>query len=220
MKQVQCLPRKIVFGKKSLSETDFSGKRLIVLHGRSTASEKGVDLIIKKLQQRHLIFDAYNFQTMDQITNFANEMMQKTVDVVVGIGGGSVIDKAKKVGGCLRQSTNLVDLIVVPTLPGSGVESSKAIVVNEPLKYIEADNKFLPDDVIYDFGLIAQAGLEVLVTETPSTESVASDESWLKELLLSLVAGIAVVSHLSLPLSAVTLKPLDAPVFSLDKTIE
>jgi alcohol dehydrogenase len=71
-----------------------------------------------------------------------------SVDVVVGVGGGSVLDAAKAVAGLLRTGTSVVDhleglpgytpwpgpsvpLVAVPTTAGTGSEATRNAVISE-----------------------------------------------------------------------------------------
>jgi alcohol dehydrogenase len=100
------------------------------------------------------------------------------VDVVLGIGGGAVIDTAKAIAGLLRSGTNLMDhlegvgrglpypgpalpVVAVPTTAGTGAEATRNAVITErgPQGYKRSfrDERLVPADAVIDPDLLATA---------------------------------------------------------------
>ena len=98
------------------------------------------------------------------------------IDVVVGIGGGSVLDAAKAIAGLLRTGTSIMDhlegvgkgipypgpavpLIAVPTTAGTGSEATKNAVLSqqgpEGFKKSFRDNALVADIALVDPELLA-----------------------------------------------------------------
>jgi alcohol dehydrogenase len=100
------------------------------------------------------------------------------VDVVLGVGGGAVLDTAKAVAGLLRSGTSLMDhlegvgrglpypgpavpVVAVPTTAGTGSEATRNAVITErgPGGYKRSfrDERLVPADAIVDPDLLATA---------------------------------------------------------------
>lgn len=92
----------------------------------------------------------------------------KTPQNIIGIGGGSVIDIAKAYS-CLKlnsvknlnkeEKINKIPLIVIPTISGSGAESSKGSILkktnNKKIAY--RSEHLIPDHVFLDLSLVKSA---------------------------------------------------------------
>jgi alcohol dehydrogenase len=100
------------------------------------------------------------------------------VEVVVGVGGGSVLDAAKAIAGLLRTGTSVRDhlegvgprlpypgpavpFVAVPTTAGTGSEASRNAVISErgPGGYKRSfrDERLVAADAVVDPGLLAGA---------------------------------------------------------------
>jgi alcohol dehydrogenase len=100
------------------------------------------------------------------------------VEVVVGIGGGAVLDTAKAIAGLLRSGTSLMDhlegvgrglpypgpalpVVAVPTTAGTGSEATRNAVITErgPGGYKRSfrDERLVPADAVVDPDLLASA---------------------------------------------------------------
>jgi alcohol dehydrogenase class IV len=110
----------------------------------------------------------------DPVARFRGE----EVDVVVGIGGGAVMDTAKAIAGLLRSGTELMDhlegvgrglpypgpavpVVAVPTTAGTGSEATRNAVISErgPGGYKRSfrDESLVPADAVVDPDLLATA---------------------------------------------------------------
>ena len=100
------------------------------------------------------------------------------LDVVLGIGGGAVLDTAKAIAGLLRSGTQLMDhlegvgrgvpypgpalpVVAVPTTAGTGSEATRNAVISErgPHGYKRSfrDERLVPADAVVDPDLLATA---------------------------------------------------------------
>ena len=103
------------------------------------------------------------------------------VDVVLGVGGGSVLDTAKAVAGLLRVDAPVTDfleglpgarpwpgpsvpLVAVPTTAGTGSEATRNAVISErgPAGYKRSfrDERLVPADAVVDPDLLGGLGQE------------------------------------------------------------
>ncbi len=103
------------------------------------------------------------------------------VDVVLGVGGGSVLDAAKSIAGLLRTGTSILDhlegvgpqlpypgpavpLVAVPTTAGTGSEATRNAVISERgpagFKRSFRDERLVAADAIVDPDLLAGATAE------------------------------------------------------------
>ncbi|MDP2247717.1 MAG: iron-containing alcohol dehydrogenase, partial [Nitrosomonadales bacterium] len=147
---------KIIFGDGTSSQlpqlaAEF-GQRVLILTGAQSytrtphwvALQNSLDA--KGMSYLHAVVDAEPSPALaDTLTDrYRNEM----VDVVIGIGGGSVLDAAKTVAGLLRVPNSVMDylegvgpelpyqgpevpFIAVPTTAGTGSEATKNAVLSK-----------------------------------------------------------------------------------------
>ena len=158
----QILPKEVIFGNSALRASPLGENPAIILHGGSSASLEGADILRLKVNSSSIIEPASMLNNQGDFEALVLDLSKSKFSQIIGIGGGTVLDKSKKLRGMLIEKGLATDLLVVPTLPGSGVESSKAVVISENRKKIETSNHFIPDKVIYDYKLIALAGIERL----------------------------------------------------------
>lgn len=93
-------------------------------------------------------------------------------DIIVGIGGGSVLDMAKLLAvlhhrkgaeidavtaGTVDLSTREVHLVLVPTTAGSGAEATHfSVLYRDGVKYSIAGRGLLPDHIVLDSSLVTR----------------------------------------------------------------
>lgn len=114
----------------------------------------------------------------DDVEGPVAEFRGADVDVVLGIGGGAVIDTAKAIAGLLRSGTELMDhlegvgrgvpypgpalpVVAVPTTAGTGSEATRNAVITrrgpEGYKRSFRDESMVPADAVIDPDLLATA---------------------------------------------------------------
>lgn len=118
-------------------------------------------------------------------------------DVIIVIGGGSVIDTAKSVRLALnkeiftleelfldkREYKNKIKFIAIPTTHGTGSELTKWATIwnkKEKKKYSLSDNDNYPDYAIYDYHLANSLPLEVSLITTLDALSHSFEALWNK----------------------------------------
>lgn len=143
--------KKIIFGLNSITNIAIEAKRLhgyrvFVISDKNIKKLGIVDKITNYLGTKEFsikIFDKIesdpSLSTAETATNIAR---QKTYDLIVGIGGGSVMDIAKIVAIMVNNSGDVNDYvtkkefkekalpkILIPTTAGTGSEASQAAVI-------------------------------------------------------------------------------------------
>jgi len=175
-------PKRVIFGSNSVEQAGPEAKRLgagkvlIVtdLNVEKAGLASRVQASIEKGGMKTEVYNKISFEpTMDSMQNavkFGRE--SPGVDVVVGVGGGSVVDTAKMVAGMLRNpgdpATYLSPVedrfikgsapkILIPTTSGTGSEVSNMSVVIEKetmYKTWAASSSLFADVAIIDPTLI------------------------------------------------------------------
>jgi len=151
---VSCLPH-IVFGDGSLSQVPklaaAIGQRALVVTGsRSLRDTPYWDALTSGLRNLGLSWEEMRVdgEPSPQLVDDAVRLWRETrIDVVVGIGGGSVLDAAKAVAGLLPHGNSVMDhlegagpelpykgpatpFIAVPTTAGTGSEATRNAVLS------------------------------------------------------------------------------------------
>lgn len=148
------LPVNIIFGcgKADLagSLAKKYGERALIVTGQSSAKKSGLyDRVASSLEQSgmsHLLFDKV---TQNPLTTTAEEgaslARENNCDVIIGIGGGSIMDCAKAIAFLAvnkgdindyiynrQKSENALPLLLIPTTCGTGSEGNGFAVLTNP----------------------------------------------------------------------------------------
>jgi alcohol dehydrogenase class IV len=142
---------RIIFGRGSAgrigAEAAARGRRVFVLTGRHSARW---DFLGRDLERRQLYWKQWAIPaepSVAMIAQAAEQAQRAAVDVVIGIGGGSVIDAAKAVAAKVVNPGDLLDYlevigrgrslahpslpcIAVPTTAGTGAEVTRNAVLH------------------------------------------------------------------------------------------
>ena len=197
-------PHEIVLKKGSLIRLKYlEGKKAVIVLGQSSfeatdnfqkvktfLSSSKLDVDIIKLPSGDPTFDSVN----GLLVHFHNY----NPDIIIGIGGGSVLDSVKIARLLFENDENIIQnnsqnfsfknsirktqLILIPTTCGSGSEVSSVVVIKEnktPKKITYVSHSFIPDIVILDpsvlislpVNLIASTAIDAL---THALESYSS----------------------------------------------
>jgi alcohol dehydrogenase class IV len=166
-------PTEILFGRGHIAQLNDRatklGTRALVVHGRNPCrlsdvfeSLKTVDIV-----QTLSIEKEPDLQTLMAAIDHGKLL---GIDLVIGIGGGSVMDSAKVLAAMLPSQTDLIShlevvgsglalsakrlpLILVPTTSGTGAEVTRNAVIDIPeaqRKVSLRDNQLLPDLALVD----------------------------------------------------------------------
>ncbi len=126
----------------------FSSKEPLILISKNVLEHHKQLLVEAGLKKKNMCIvpsEPYS-QEKEKCLDFARTL-KKSPNIILAIGGGSVIDIAKLVKRELK-----LTLVVIPTTPNTGAEVTPyAVVVNEQgHKVVANDSAFLPDVVILD----------------------------------------------------------------------
>ncbi|MEP4546709.1 MAG: iron-containing alcohol dehydrogenase [Saccharospirillum sp.] len=166
-------PKEIVFGRGEVAQLNERAKQLgtraLIVHGRSPGRLEHVFASLTDLEvvQTLSIGKEPDLQTLvDAVT----EGKSLGVEIVLGIGGGSVMDSAKVLAAMLPSTTELLShlevvgqglplsarrlpLILVPTTSGTGAEVTRNAVIDVPEAHRKVslrDAQLLPDLALID----------------------------------------------------------------------
>lgn len=148
------LPVNIQFGwNKVDSVADFVapyGKKALIVTGRTSAKKSGLyDRVVAKLEAAHIDHVLFNQVDANPLTTTALDgaalAKSESCDMVIAIGGGSIMDCAKGIAFMAvndgdindyifnrKTSDNALPLIVIPTTCGTGSEGNGFGVLTNP----------------------------------------------------------------------------------------
>lgn len=198
---------KMLSGIGSLSQftdmrAEFNAKTVLLVTGKASYIESGAKSVVETALQGDTVVQFSDFDVNPKIEDAERGValaIESGADLIVGVGGGSVMDMAKLIKafymapeksrelamGELAMTDPEIPMILVPTTAGSGSEATHFAVVYIGLnKYSLASKYLLPDVVILDGSLIASAspyqmacnGLDALAQAIESAWAVSSTE--------------------------------------------
>lgn len=148
------LPVNIVFGRGKVNEvgalTRPYGKRALIVTGRSSAKKSGLyDRVKSSLEAEGVSTVLFDKVAQNPLTTTAEEgaalAREQGCDVVVAIGGGSIMDCAKAIAFLAvndgdvndyifnrKKSDDALPLILIPTTCGTGSEGNGFAVLTNP----------------------------------------------------------------------------------------
>lgn len=151
----------LIFGDLTNFQDKFNlkNKNILLISSQSIIKKKKVTRLIQSLRDKNNLVIRSNVIPGAHLSDLKKILKVKTPNTLIAIGGGSVIDIAKAFS-CLKLNTekNLyskkkikkISLIVIPTISGSGAESSKgAILKKKNNKKIAYRSKHLIPNHVY-----------------------------------------------------------------------
>lgn len=148
------LPVNIIFGCGKVHEVGTIvkkyGTKALIVTGRSSAKKNGLyDLVKKRLQEVGIDSLLYDRVSQNPLTTTAIEgariAKKNHVDVVVAIGGGSIMDCAKAIAFLavndgdineyifgIKRGEKALNLVLIPTTCGTGSEGNGFAVLTNP----------------------------------------------------------------------------------------
>jgi alcohol dehydrogenase class IV len=150
------------------------GKRLLIVTGKESFSKSfQADLLFEKLTARHFNWSVYKViqePSPDDIDKAVDQFRSNLPEVVIAIGGGSVVDAGKAISamlvstestvnylegvGNLAPSGEKIPFIAIPTTAGTGSEATKNAVISTVgeggFKSSLRHNNYIPDVALID----------------------------------------------------------------------
>ena len=145
--------------------SDLGIKNPLIVTGPNLAKTKTIIEAQKWADTANVFCDLVQDPTTDNVLSCVAYGLNKQVDGVIGIGGGSSLDVAKVASVLLKQETELDDmwgvnnihssrlpLILIPTTAGSGSEVTPVSIITtgETAKMGIVSHKIIPDAAILD----------------------------------------------------------------------
>jgi alcohol dehydrogenase class IV len=148
-------------------ESIITKKKVLLVVGKKSFIDSGANDYINKLNTlKYLIYSDFSVNPNYKDIKRGIEIVKKyKPEIIVGIGGGSVLDTAKLLSVLSLKNINLddiilnnqkierrnIDLCLIPTTAGSGSEATHfAVIYKGYNKFSIASNYLLPDYVILD----------------------------------------------------------------------
>ena len=171
MKNIQTFPNFLFDSSDNFLSFLKKYRKILLIHSNFINKNNLLQRIKDKFGDK---IEFYNI-SMNKIpinTKFYNQISSKSeFDLILAIGGGSVIDVGKifyaktanrkflfsaKRSFSVEFKSEKVDFATLVTLPGSGAESSKTSIINySNKKYFFISRNFVPKYVAYDFETIS-----------------------------------------------------------------
>jgi alcohol dehydrogenase class IV len=149
---------RITFGPGTLGELGKTarelGKCALVVCGSSSARAQPLVAAMEAANLKSCCFETHGEPTTEHITNGVNLARESGCDVIVGFGGGSVIDSAKAISGLVTNGGDILDYlevigkgkplgapalpcIAIPTTAGTGAEVTRNAVLASPEHHVK-----------------------------------------------------------------------------------
>ena len=167
------LPKKIIFGAGSVERVGSEVKKLgagsaLIVTSRGMRKRDAVTKVIESLNSRGIRSKVFYEVNPEPAVENVYECMgfAEGCDLIIGLGGGSVIDAAKKAAADLN-----LRKVMIPTTAGTGSEvTHEAVLKVEGKKRAFVDENLTPDVAIVDPELmktmpprlVASSGIDAL----------------------------------------------------------
>ncbi|GAA0078428.1 iron-containing alcohol dehydrogenase [Clostridium sp. CTA-5] len=148
------LPVNLLFGRGKINqignEVAKYGKKVLIVTGKNSTKKSGLlDKTINLLKQAKIEVEVFDKVAQNPLTTTVYEGVEvvKTTgcDVILGLGGGSIMDAAKSIAFSaknpgdisdyifgIKQGTEALPIILVPTTCGTGSEGNSFSVLTNP----------------------------------------------------------------------------------------
>ena len=144
---------KVYFGMKKFSglfhETGHYGKRILLVMGQGSVKKNGIyQRVMQEISDGFVVEEYSGIQTNPDVSLVnagASVCRQKKIELIIALGGGSVIDCAKAIGVLAASNTedirdilsrkvaieNSIPVIAIPTTAATGSEMNGGAVISD-----------------------------------------------------------------------------------------
>lgn len=167
-------PGNVIYGKNSVQavgkQTRKFGKKVMIVTGKSSSKKTGaLDKVLNSLKNENLectVFDKVESDPSVSTVRYGVETFKKSnADVILALGGGSVLDAAKAISMVVANGGDITDyesklpekevipIIAVPTTAGTGSEVSKYSIITDTerkIKMLIASELIIPKIAVLD----------------------------------------------------------------------
>ena len=138
-------------------------KKIFIICGKNSYNKSGADKILNTLlteKQNKFLFKDFAYPDLSELKNIILEIKKFSPDLIIAVGGGSVLDYAK-IANVLTDCENIKEeiknskykikktfttLVAIPTTAGSGAEvTTNAVIYIDKMKYSVEGPKLRPD---------------------------------------------------------------------------
>jgi alcohol dehydrogenase class IV len=180
-------------------ESIIGNKKSCFVVGNNSFTMSGFSVFLKNSKiNNYIIYSDFSVNPkFDDIINGVKIIQDFKPEIIIGIGGGSVLDTAKLISvftnfdksikdvilGKEKITDRCIELCLIPTTAGSGSEATHfAVVYMDNIKYSVASEYLLPDYVILDPILLEslptkQASISAFDAFSQAIESIWSSQS-------------------------------------------
>ena len=201
------IPTKIIFGENSLSYLEkLEGYKTCLIFSASSMKKHGfLDEIISylKVKKMETIVGIPSEPEHDVVINYVNEAKKLKPNIIIAVGGGSVIDVAKavkifyefpdyKLGMPSENIPRLhTTLVAIPSTSGTGSEVSAASVLKKDgIKHAIVSPEIIPNYAILDARLPQKMPIDI-ARDTGIDAFVHAMEAYVSKLASPFSDGIA-----------------------------
>jgi alcohol dehydrogenase len=192
---------KVISGIGSLSQlsdirAEFNAKSVLLVTGKKSYDQSGAKNTVEAALRDDTVVRFSDFDVNPKIKDAERGValaIEAGIDLIVGVGGGSVMDMAKLIKafysapekskeiamGELAMTNPGIPMILIPTTAGSGSEATHFAVVYIGLdKYSLASQYLLPDGIILDGSLVASTSHYQMACNGLDALAQAIESSW------------------------------------------
>ena len=162
---------------------DQKNEKIFLVSGNLSFEKMKKDFpILKELCKKSTIFNQFTVNPKwEEIEKGLKIFNQNKFDIIIAIGGGSVIDAAKIIKYYSNKS-NASKFIAIPTTAGSGSESTHfAVIYKKGIKSSLSDHSIKPDIVILDEVFLKYQSLNQLSVSALDAFSQSIESIWSKD---------------------------------------
>ena len=171
-------------------------QKMFLVTGRASYASSGAEAVLTRILQPYQVYRFCEFEPNPKITDVERGLalfQQQRFNVVIAVGGGSVLDVAKLIRIFAAQEASPVEvvkhgeniqrrgvpLIVIPTTSGGGSEATHfAVVYLDKAKYSVAHEYVLPDVAIVDPDLSHSMSPKLTAVTGMDALSQAAESFW------------------------------------------